>query len=180
MHLLRDADHHFAFRHDLRVQQRARFGGPAAAVGRENLEHRGAKLVDLPLETPDALLLGRRIQHRNILLERAIDGGVRVLQLAAIGGGRRGVGIEQRIANVNGSNQHLRADRRQQLLRLHVPRIDRRGTAFDVAHAFGEVIAREQPDAERQAKGEQQGRFEREPFERFTVQHREHVTVGIT
>ena len=91
----------------------------------------------------DPLALGRRIEDRHVLLQRVVDRAIRLLELAAIvvGGGR--IGVEQRVADVHRSQQHLRADGREQFLCAHVPGVDRRGLALDFGDPLREVVADE-------------------------------------
>ena len=102
--------------------------------------------------------LGRRIQDGYVLLQRLIDRPVRILHLAAIVVCGCRIGIEQGVTHIDGPEEHLRPDSRQEFLSLHVPGVDRRRLPFHLGDAPSEVIAGEEPDAEGQAERQQEGR----------------------
>jgi hypothetical protein len=96
---------------------------------------------------------------------------VRLLQLLTVSLRGARVWIEQRIAHVYRRQQHLRADAREQFLRLHVARVDRRRLRLHLTEPPRELIAREQPQPERQSEPKEQGGSDRQPAERFASAH---------
>ena len=92
------------------------------------------------------------VKDRDVTIERGVDRGVRVLQLPAVGVCRCWVGIEQRIARVDGPDQQLRANCGEQLLRIHVAAVDRGSVPLHLRHSARELETGDDPQPDREAK----------------------------
>src|SRR5262245_46013889 len=100
--------------------ERARLSRPSRAIAREHLDQRRAEVGDFLLQLIDSWTLHGRIDDGHVLAECLVGNAKRLFHLLTVVGGRAWIGIEQRVAHVDGAEQHLRANRRNELLRAHV------------------------------------------------------------
>jgi hypothetical protein len=119
----------------------------------------------------DVLAFRVRVEDRDVLVQCAVHGCERIIQLAAVVAAGARIRIEQRVADEHRRQQHLRANGRQKLLRFHVPGVDGVGFPLAVAHAGGEVVARQQPEHEHQAERQEQRRSNGDAFEPLAAPH---------
>ena len=152
--LLGHSHHALALGHDPLTEQHGRLGGPAAAVGRQDVEEGAAKLTDVVPQARDAISLGTGVGDRRVLLQRLVGRAICVLELAAVLGCVCRIRIEQRVADEHGSHQHLVADGREQVLSRGIANVDRGRPRLQLCHALHEVVPREQPNRENQAESE--------------------------
>src|SRR4029078_826963 len=100
------------------------------------------------------------------LEQRLIGRAIRLFQLRAVFVGVSLIGVEERITHVDGTDQYLTANRREQFLAAHVPFADGGGPALKLGHALREVVARKPPRDADQRKAHEEGNFNRGPGQR--------------
>ncbi len=170
--LLGNAQGRLAARHDVPVQHVPdRLGRAAGRVG-EDGQRDGVERIDLVAQPGDLRLLAVGPEDRDVVLERAIDGGVGGLHLLAVAGRCGGIGIEERIAHAHRADEHLRPHRGEQLLRAGVARGDLGGLALDVRHPPRERVAGEEPQPQRDDESNGQRGLDGEPLGRSLFHER--------
>ena len=157
LHVLRHANDSFPTRHHAFVEEAPGVGRPVFRWRREHRIHRQSKVEHFTAQPLQAVEFDVGSEYRLVSSECFVDGGRCLFEALQRLRCRRGRRVQQRVADVDGAEQHLRAYGREQILGLRVAGVQTCDFILQRRHPSTDVVAGEEPDAEGETEAEDEG-----------------------